>query len=55
MNIVVPQLALMVAGAHLLVVAAVVIVGIDYIDVRPVRTWSRACDRSLAPRWSEPW
>jgi hypothetical protein len=34
-HIVVPQLALIVAGAQALVVAAVVVVGIDYIDVQP--------------------
>ena len=34
-NVVVPQLALIVAGAQALVVAAVVVVGIDYIDVQP--------------------
>ena len=33
-GIVVPQLALIIVGAHLLVVAAVLIVGMDYIDVR---------------------
>jgi hypothetical protein len=34
-KIVVPQLAVLVAGAHVLVAAAVLVIGIDYVDVHP--------------------
>jgi len=46
-KLVVPHLALLVAGAHALVAAAVILVGIDYVDVYPGPTLVRGVQSIL--------